>query len=107
MLSWDLSNLRHTLTPFYSHTGRPSVDPELMIRMRDGPQSGVSMVLSIGAGGSQVGDDLLQAFDAGAGEDDHGILAMAVDMQTAVFRGNRSIASSNSHSSSSPSMLAT
>ena len=29
----DLSSLRHALAPFYSHTGRPSVDPELMIRM--------------------------------------------------------------------------
>jgi len=29
----DLSKLRHHLADFYSHTGRPSVDPELMIRM--------------------------------------------------------------------------
>ncbi len=29
----DLSWLRAELAPFYSHTGRPSVDPELMIRM--------------------------------------------------------------------------
>jgi len=29
----DLSELRQHLAPFYSHTGRPSVDPELMIRM--------------------------------------------------------------------------
>lgn len=29
----DLSSLRHHLSPFYSHTGRPSVDPELLIRM--------------------------------------------------------------------------
>lgn len=29
----DLSQLRARLEPFYSHTGRPSVDPELMIRM--------------------------------------------------------------------------
>jgi transposase len=29
----DFSGLRHRLAPFYSHTGRPSVDPELMIRM--------------------------------------------------------------------------
>jgi len=29
----DLSNLREHLAPYYSHTGRPSVDPELMIRM--------------------------------------------------------------------------
>lgn len=29
---FDLSELRH-LAPFYSHTGRPSIDPELMIRM--------------------------------------------------------------------------
>src|SRR5262252_8047356 len=28
-----LSGLRHQLAPFYSHTGRPSVDPELMMRM--------------------------------------------------------------------------
>jgi transposase len=29
----DLSTLRSELAPFYSHTGRPSIDPELMIRM--------------------------------------------------------------------------
>jgi len=29
----DLSELRAHLAPYYSHTGRPSVDPELMIRM--------------------------------------------------------------------------
>ncbi len=29
----DLSDLRQHLAEFYSHTGRPSVDPELMIRM--------------------------------------------------------------------------
>jgi transposase len=29
----DLTDLRQHLAPFYSHTGRPSIDPELMIRM--------------------------------------------------------------------------
>lgn len=29
----DLKGLRQHLEPFYSHTGRPSIDPELMIRM--------------------------------------------------------------------------
>ncbi|AXI42586.1 IS1182 family transposase [Sulfitobacter sp. SK011] len=29
----DLSNIRQHLADFYSHTGRPSVDPELLIRM--------------------------------------------------------------------------
>jgi transposase len=29
----DLSDLRGHLSEFYSHTGRPSIDPELMIRM--------------------------------------------------------------------------
>lgn len=29
----DLGELRQHLAPFYSHTGRPSTDPELMIRM--------------------------------------------------------------------------
>jgi transposase len=29
----DLSDLRQHLAGFYSHTGRPSIDPELMIRM--------------------------------------------------------------------------
>ena len=29
----DLSGLREHLEPFYSHTGRPSIDPELLIRM--------------------------------------------------------------------------
>ena len=32
-LHLDLSKLREHLAPFYSHTGRPSVDPELMVRM--------------------------------------------------------------------------
>ena len=27
----DLSALRSALAPFYSHTGRPSIDPELML----------------------------------------------------------------------------
>jgi hypothetical protein len=30
---FDLSDLRQHLAPFYSHTGRPSIDPELMMRM--------------------------------------------------------------------------
>ncbi|MBN9467268.1 MAG: IS5/IS1182 family transposase, partial [Bosea sp.] len=29
----DLSEIRGHLRPFYSETGRPSIDPELMIRM--------------------------------------------------------------------------
>lgn len=29
----DLADLRQHLAPYYSHTGRPSVDPQLMIRM--------------------------------------------------------------------------
>jgi len=29
----DLDSIRSYLTDFYSHTGRPSVDPELLIRM--------------------------------------------------------------------------
>ena len=29
----DLGDLRRRLAPYYSATGRPSVDPELMIRM--------------------------------------------------------------------------
>lgn len=29
----DLSTLRDHLAPYYSHTGRPSIDPELMVRM--------------------------------------------------------------------------
>lgn len=29
----DLSWVRKELAPHYSHTGRPSIDPELMIRM--------------------------------------------------------------------------
>lgn len=30
---FDLGDLRAHLAPFYSHTGRPSIDPELMMRM--------------------------------------------------------------------------
>lgn len=29
----DFAWLRHELKPYYSHTGRPSIDPELMLRM--------------------------------------------------------------------------
>ena len=29
----DLGDLRRYLAPFYSHTGRPSIDPQLLIRM--------------------------------------------------------------------------
>ena len=29
----DFSWLREELAPYYSHTGRPSIDPELMLRM--------------------------------------------------------------------------
>ncbi len=29
----DLSGIRRHLAPFYSHTGRPSIDPEFLIRM--------------------------------------------------------------------------
>ncbi len=29
----DLSWVRAELAPYYSHTGRPSIDPELMLRM--------------------------------------------------------------------------
>ena len=29
----DLSGLRRYLEPYYSETGRPSIDPELMMRM--------------------------------------------------------------------------
>jgi transposase len=29
----DLGDLRQHLAPFYSHTGRPSIDPQLLIRM--------------------------------------------------------------------------
>ena len=29
----DLSKLRSQLAPHYSHTGRPSIDPKLMIRI--------------------------------------------------------------------------
>lgn len=29
----DLSDVREQLRPFYSETGRPSIDPELMLRM--------------------------------------------------------------------------
>ena len=30
---FDLGELGSHLAPFYSHTGRPSIDPELMMRM--------------------------------------------------------------------------
>jgi hypothetical protein len=65
----DLTGLRAYLSGFYSSTGRPSVDPELMIRMlivgycygirseRRGSssQSGLSLVLPAGSGGRSSG----------------------------------------------------
>jgi len=33
IVAWVLADLRATLAPFYSDIGRPSIDPELMIRM--------------------------------------------------------------------------
>jgi hypothetical protein len=33
LISSSLTDLRAYLAPFYSHTGRPSIDPELMIRI--------------------------------------------------------------------------
>ncbi|MGF6960141.1 transposase [Paraburkholderia youngii] len=30
---FDADDLRRHLAPFYSHTGRPSIPPELMVRM--------------------------------------------------------------------------
>lgn len=62
----ELDGLRQELVPFYSEIGRPSVDPELLIRMlivgycfgirseravmrRGTPQPGVSLVLRIGS----------------------------------------------------------
>ena len=59
---FDLGELRHHLAAFYSHIGRPLIDPELMIRMlivglllrhsiraqalrRGPPEPGVSLVL--------------------------------------------------------------
>ena len=29
----DMDGIRAKLRPFYSHTGRPSIDPELIVRM--------------------------------------------------------------------------
>jgi hypothetical protein len=29
----DMDGMREKLRPFYSHTGRPSIDPELIVRM--------------------------------------------------------------------------
>jgi transposase len=63
----DLGDLRQHLAPFYSPIGRPSIDPEFMIRMlmrglllrhslraqamRRGPsEPGISVVLSPGSG---------------------------------------------------------
>ena len=71
----DLSDLRQYLAGYYSNTGRPSIDPELMIRMlvigycfsseravrRGSPESGVSLVLPLGTGRQYSGSlDVLQ-----------------------------------------------
>ena len=64
----DLSDLRAYLADFYSPIGRPSIDPELMVRMlvvgyllwhplrttamrRSAPQPGLPLVLPVGPGG--------------------------------------------------------
>jgi transposase len=61
----ELDGVRAHLVPFYSETGRPSIDPELLIRMlivgycfghplgtaavrRGPPEPGVSLVLPVG-----------------------------------------------------------
>ena len=63
----DLSDLRAYLADFYSPIGRPSIDPELMVRMlvvgyllwhsfraaivrRGAPEPGLSLVLPVGSG---------------------------------------------------------
>ena len=33
VVTWVLADLREKLAPFYSDIGRPSIDPELMLRM--------------------------------------------------------------------------
>ena len=74
----ELEGLRAHLAPFYSAMGRPSIDPELLIRMllvgycfgirserrpvRRGPsEPGLSVVLPVGSGRRRAGSlDLLQ-----------------------------------------------
>lgn len=43
----DLSSIRPHLAEFYSHTGRPSIDPELLIRML---LVGYCLAFDLGAG---------------------------------------------------------
>ena len=73
----DLGDLRQHLAPFYSHTGRPSIDPQLLIRIsswatasasvraaamrRSAPEPGLSLVLPPGIGRRGAGSlDVLQ-----------------------------------------------
>ena len=77
----DLGELRRHLAPFYSHTGRPSVDPQLLIRMLIvgycfgircrapaargcSPQSGVSLVLRDPRHATRAVREYLAALDA-------------------------------------------
>jgi transposase len=46
----ELSDLHQHLAPYYSHTGRPSIDPELIIRM---------LIMGI-AGGADLDIDLFR-----------------------------------------------
>jgi transposase len=48
---FDLAWVRAELTPYYSSTGRPSIDPELMIRMsaRSLGRNGAAFVLKLAA----------------------------------------------------------
>ena len=46
----DLSDIRRHLAPLYSSTGRPSVDPELMIRMLLVDYTTAGVIVSRGTG---------------------------------------------------------
>ena len=53
----DLARLRRELAPYYSQTGRPSVDPELMIRIRALKASGVEHVRVVLTKGGDVAEE--------------------------------------------------
>jgi hypothetical protein len=79
----DLSDLRQHLSDFYSHTGRPSIDPELMIRMLIvgycyGRQPKLSRGDSTEAQGSGKIPDIAGHLVAGLGPQSHNAIRISV-----------------------------
>jgi hypothetical protein len=71
----DTAFVRRAMAPHYSPIGRPSVDPELMVRM-----------LLVGYLGGVEPDELAQVLEAELGEGRRGVVTKIVDGEDAVLR---------------------